>query len=105
MPSSRFSTNTFNRAQITSFTETKLYAYMFALCLHLENFSIDPSALSKDLGLGPTRVTEIFKSLGCTTAKKPVFQADGSSKQERTLVLKIPFELPKPRKGRAPQKK
>jgi DNA-directed RNA polymerase I subunit RPA49 len=93
------------RGQVTSFTETKLYAHMFALCLHLENFSIDPTSLSRDLGLGPTRVTEIFKSLGCTTAKKAIFQADGSSKQERMLVLKCPLELPKPRRGRAPQKK
>lgn len=44
-----------NSGQVTSFTETKLYAYMFALCLHLENFSIDPTSLSKDLGLKPTR--------------------------------------------------
>ena len=52
----------------------------------------------------PTRVTEIFRSLGCTPAKKSVMQADGTSKQERMLVLKCPLELPKPRKGRQPAK-
>lgn len=90
---------------MTSFTETKLYAYLFALCLHLENFTIDPAALSKDLGMSPTKVTEIFKSLGCTPTKKVVAHANGSTKQERMLILKCPFELPKPRRGRAPQKK
>jgi hypothetical protein len=43
------------RGQVTSFTETKLYAYMFALCLHYENFALDPSAISRDLGLGPSK--------------------------------------------------
>ncbi|UZJ57255.1 hypothetical protein CBS101457_006575 [Exobasidium rhododendri] len=87
-----------SRGQVTNFTETKLYAYMFALCLHFENFALDPSTISKDLGLGPSKVSEIFKSLGCTTNKKSVIQADGTSKHERQLVLKCPLELPKARK-------
>ena len=41
--------------QMTGFTETKLYAYIFALCLHFENFSLDPSGLARDLGLGPAK--------------------------------------------------
>lgn len=103
---------------MTSFTETKLYAYMFALCLHFEDFSIEPAPLARDLGLSATRsvrsyselfpltlmcpssVSEIFKSLGCTTANKNIFLSDGTSQIQRRIVLKCPFELPQPRRGR-----
>lgn len=88
------------RGSITNFSETKLYAYMFALCLHLEDFSIDTAPLSRDLALPPAKVTDIFRSLGCTSANKPVTNADGTSRTQRRTILKIPFELPKPRKGR-----
>ncbi|PWN33795.1 uncharacterized protein FA14DRAFT_185336 [Meira miltonrushii] len=88
------------RGSITNFTETKLYAYMFALCLHLEDFSIDTAPLARDLTVPPTKVTDIFRSLGCTSANKTVTNSDGTSRAQRRTILKIPFELPKPRKGR-----
>ncbi|MCO5589773.1 hypothetical protein L7F22_043742 [Adiantum nelumboides] len=88
------------RGTITPFTETKLHAYMFALCLHLEDFSIDTTPLANDLAIPPSRVADIFRSLGCTSANKTVTNADGTSRSQRRTILKIPFELPKPRKGR-----
>lgn len=48
---------------MTSFTETKLYAYMFALCLHFEDFSIEPAPLARDLGLSATRSVRSYSEL------------------------------------------
>jgi DNA-directed RNA polymerase I subunit RPA49 len=39
------------RAQKTSTTETKLMTYLFALCLHLDDFAVDTSVLAKDLSM------------------------------------------------------
>lgn len=44
-----------SRYQVTGFTETKLLAYMFALALHLDYFTIDAASLANDLGLPPTK--------------------------------------------------
>lgn len=95
------------RAQLTSFTETKLYAYMFALSLHLDDFSLDPVPLARDLAMGPQRVAEVFKSLGCSTTTAPRQGAvaggggggDGQRVQRR-VILKCPVELPKVRQVR-----
>lgn len=88
------------RGTMTNFTETKLYSYMFALCLHLDDFSIDPAPLARDLAMPPVKVNEIFRSLGCTSSNKSIAGPDGSSRMQRRTVLKCPIELPKPRKGR-----
>lgn len=84
------------RGVMTNFTESKLHAYMFAICLHIDDFSVDPAALSRELNMPTTKVSEMFRSLGCSTASS---KAEGAT--QRKMVLKCPVELPKPRKGRA----
>lgn len=85
------------RGVMTNFTESKLYAYMLAICLHVDDFNVDPAGLSRALNMPTSKVTEIFRSLGCTFSTNK--GANGPA--QRRIILKCPVELPKPRKGRA----
>jgi DNA-directed RNA polymerase I subunit RPA49 len=85
-----------SRAVLSSFHQTKLLAYLCALALHLDNFALDHAALARDTNLPSHTIRELFKSLGCTTA---------TIGGEKRLVLKTPFTLPQPRRGKAPTRK
>ena len=43
------------RPTITPLMETKLYSYMFVLCLMVDNFSTEPDELAKDLSMDPAK--------------------------------------------------
>ncbi|ETS61763.1 hypothetical protein PaG_03859 [Moesziomyces aphidis] len=81
-----------DRAQMSAFHQTKLLAYMCALALHLDNFSVDYDKLARNCNIAPSTLRELFRTLGCTAA---------TTGGEKRMVLKTPFTLPQPRKGKA----
>lgn len=81
-----------DRAVMSAFHQTKVLAYMCALALHLDNFSVDHDKLARNCNIPPATLRELFRTLGCTSAV-----AGG----EKRMVLKTPFTLPQPRKGKA----
>jgi DNA-directed RNA polymerase I subunit RPA49 len=72
--------NTKDRFRWTKFTKDKIVCYGLVLCLHLDNFNSDCAALQSDLSLGPRKMKECFKALGCKI---------GSLTDEERLQLKI----------------
>lgn len=46
-------------------------------------------------------MAEIYKSLGCKSDATTVQQADGTARKEKRMVLRVPFELPRPKRGPA----
>ncbi|KAJ1022574.1 hypothetical protein NDA16_003563 [Ustilago loliicola] len=81
-----------DRAVMPAFHSTKVLAYMCALALHLDNFSVDHDKLARNCNIAPATLRELFRTLGCTSA------VVGG---EKRMVLKTPFTLPQPRKGKA----
>ena len=81
-----------DRAVMSAFHSTKVLAYMCALALHLDNFSVDHDKLARNCNIPPATLRELFRTLGCTSA------VVGG---EKRMVLKTPFTLPQPRKGKA----
>lgn len=81
-----------SRAVMSAFHQTKMLAYMCALALHLDNFSVSHSQMARDCNIAPAHLREIFRSLGCTSS---------STGGEKRMALKTPFILPQPRKGKA----
>lgn len=81
-----------DRAVMSAFHSTKVLAYMCALALHLDNFSVDHDKLARNCNIAPATLRELFRTLGCTSA------VVGG---EKRMVLKTPFTLPQPRKGKA----
>ncbi|SJX63844.1 related to RPA49-49 kD subunit of DNA-directed RNA polymerase I [Sporisorium reilianum f. sp. reilianum] len=80
------------RAVMSAFHQTKVLAYLCALALHLDNFSVDHDKLARNCNIPPATLRELFRTLGCTSA------VVGG---EKRMVLKTPFTLPQPRKGKA----
>ena len=72
---------------------------MFAIFLHLDNFSSDAAKLSRDLELPMQRIQDLFKSLGCSNSQIVVSAAGQDGKKERRMVLKVPLTFPKPKRG------
>ena len=85
-----------DRAVMSAFHQTKVLAYMCALALHLDNFSVDHDKLARNCNIAPATLRELFRTLGCTSA------VVGG---EKRMVLKTPFTLPQPRKGKASGRK
>ncbi|EST09611.1 RNA polymerase I associated factor, A49-like protein [Kalmanozyma brasiliensis GHG001] len=81
-----------DRAVMSAFHQTKVLAYMCALALHLDNFSVDHDKLARNCNIPPATLRELFRTLGCTAS------VVGG---EKRMVLKTPFTLPQPRKGKA----
>ncbi|SPC68038.1 related to RPA49 - 49 kD subunit of DNA-directed RNA polymerase I [Ustilago sp. UG-2017b] len=81
-----------DRAVMSAFHSTKVLAYICALALHLDNFSVDHGKLARNCNIAPATLRELFRTLGCTSA------VVGG---EKRMVLKTPFTLPQPRKGKA----
>ncbi|EMD35139.1 hypothetical protein CERSUDRAFT_116615 [Gelatoporia subvermispora B] len=95
-----------NTAKTTSQTETSLLTHMFALCLRMDDFATDTTAVAHDLSMAVDKVNMLFKSLGCKVEKLDQAQVkrlglpDGAAEAKRA-VLKVPLEFPKTRVRRA----
>ncbi|EIN05934.1 RNA polymerase I associated factor A49-like protein [Punctularia strigosozonata HHB-11173 SS5] len=88
--------------QVTSQKRALLLAYMFALCLHVDNFATDTSLIANDLAQPTTKINPIFKSLGCSvkvlglTELKRLGLPDSAAATKRA-VLDVPLKFPAPR--------
>ncbi|KAJ9098535.1 hypothetical protein QFC19_006303 [Naganishia cerealis] len=95
---------------ITPAMENKLMAYQFAIRLAVENWAADIDATASDLQLTSQRVTDIYKSLGCTVDKVSVSDRErlgiksGEARNMTKAILQAPPVFPRERK-RGPAKR
>ncbi|KAL1411208.1 DNA-directed RNA polymerase I subunit rpa49 [Vanrija albida] len=95
---------------VTEKTKTKLLAWICVCYLACDGWSVDISRVARDLSLTPAKITDMFKSLGCSAdlaspaerEKLGVSQADAA--KLRRAVLKAPVKFPKI-KRRGPTKR
>lgn len=105
----------FGRSKNRSFlvdphSEDKLLCYILVIMLHLDNFIVEISPVAQDLGLKPSKITSLFRIIGCVVKSATVAQAEafGISKAEistyKIATLKVPFKLSEiSRRGRGPR--
>jgi DNA-directed RNA polymerase I subunit RPA49 len=73
----------------------KLTAYICALCLHIDAFSVVPTTLAQDLHVTTTKMLDAFRQLGCA-----VETASVNGESCRRARLKAPVVFPKPPRKR-----
>jgi len=80
---------------MTPFTETKLYSYMFVLCLMVDNFVVDLNDLAKELNMEPTKfVFHLSLSLPFPRSSSSIFLDSSSLLSSRDLTLVSLFVPP-----------
>ena len=79
-----------------------LRSYMLALCLILEEFSLDFTALQRDLDVSLPQLEKCFQALGCKTSRQTSKAATGQTSKsfKATLVVPLTFPTYKARAGR-----
>ena len=83
------------RPLMTPFTETKLYSYMFVLCLMVDNFVVDLNDLAKELNMEPTKfVFHLSLSLPFPRSSSSIFLDSSSLLSSRDLTLVSLFVPP-----------
>jgi len=91
--------------KVTTEMETRLLTHMFALCLRLDNFSVETGVLAGDLSMPQKNVNKLFQALGC----KMVLMSNADrehagltmveAREQRKAVLKLPLTFPKMKGG------
>ncbi|AMD19575.1 HCL576Wp [Eremothecium sinecaudum] len=95
----------FGRSKERSFiidpqNEDKLLCYIVAIVMHLENFIVEVSPIAQELGLKPSKMVNIFKTLGAIVKGATVAQAQAfgipksAASTYKIATLKVPFKLP-----------
>jgi len=79
-----------------------LRSYMLVLCLILEEFSLDFTALQRDLDVSLPQLEKCFKAVGCKTSRQSSKAATGQTSKsfKATLVVPLTFPTYKARAGR-----
>jgi len=79
-----------------------LRSYMLVLCLILEEFSLDFTALQRDLDVSLPQLEKCFQALGCKTSRQTSKAATGQTSKsfKATLVVPLTFPTYKARAGR-----
>jgi len=79
-----------------------LRSYMLVLCLILEEFSLDFTALQRDLDVSLPRLEKCFQALGCKTSRQTSKAATGQTSKSFKASLIVPLTFPtyKARAGR-----
>jgi DNA-directed RNA polymerase I subunit RPA49 len=79
-----------------------LRSYMLVLCLIMEEFSLDFTALQRDLDLSLPQLEKCFQALGCKTSRRSLKAATGQTSKsfKATLVIPLTFPVYKARSGR-----
>ncbi|KAH3899643.1 probable DNA-directed RNA polymerase I subunit RPA49 [Saccharomycodes ludwigii] len=105
----------FGRSKDRSFVidpqnEDKLLCYILCCILHLDNFMVEITPLAQELGMKPSRLVALFRTLGCIVKGATVSQAEAFNIPKSTAAsykiatLKVPFKLPEmARRGRRRQ--
>ncbi|KTW25661.1 hypothetical protein T552_03521 [Pneumocystis carinii B80] len=84
---------------ITSHGMDKILCYLFALCLIIDNFSVNINLLAQDLSLSTQKCKKLFKTLGCkiqeyTEAERLAMNLSKAEiKLYKKAVLTLPFEF------------
>ncbi|TIA91918.1 hypothetical protein E3P99_00855 [Wallemia hederae] len=104
-----------NKHSFTTFCQAKLINWILILALHIDDNSVDPSQIAKELSMTTQKINEAFKSVGCqliplTAAEREKVntlnsQSESSvqdaSKSAKRATLKTPLEFPQVRRGKA----
>ncbi|KAG5513242.1 hypothetical protein PMAC_001612 [Pneumocystis sp. 'macacae'] len=83
---------------ITSYGIDKILCYLFALCLIIDEFSVDMNLLAQDLSLSTQKCKELFKILGCkiqgcTEAQRISLNlSKAEAKLYKRAILTLPLE-------------
>ncbi|KAI8885259.1 RNA polymerase I associated factor, A49-like protein [Backusella circina FSU 941] len=78
----------------TPIMDDKILLYMFALVLRVSNYSIVLDELAKDLLLKPSKIAQLFRSLGCKVDKanaEEIREAGNKMAKKATLVVPLKF--------------
>ncbi|GAO50087.1 Rpa49 subunit specific to nuclear RNA polymerase I [Saitoella complicata NRRL Y-17804] len=92
------------RPVVTAKRLDKVLCYLFVVCLHLDNFSVDMNMLAADLSLKAARTQELFRTLGCKvmgcteTQRVALNISKAEARNYKRAVLKCPPEFPEVRK-------
>lgn len=87
--------------------EDRLLCYILVIILHLDNFLVEISPIAQEIGIKPSKITSLFRIVGCIVKSATVAQAEafGINKSDASTYkiasLKVPFKLPEmTRRGR-----
>ncbi|AET37364.1 DNA-directed RNA polymerase I subunit RPA49 Ecym_1109 [Eremothecium cymbalariae DBVPG len=95
----------FGRSKDRSFTidpqrEDKLLCYILVIIMHLDNFLVEVSPIAQELGLKPSKLVNLLKTLGAIVKGATVSQAQAfgipksAASTYKIAALKVPFKLP-----------
>nr|KAJ3421555.1 DNA-directed RNA polymerase I subunit rpa49 [Polyrhizophydium stewartii] len=77
------------RLRVSNKLKDKLLAYIVALCLHLNNFSVNLNQIASDLSLPMTKVVSVAREMGCRV--ETYKSSDGGQFGEKRAVLALPL--------------
>ncbi|KAK9448728.1 RNA polymerase I associated factor, A49-like protein [Limtongia smithiae] len=92
---------------ITPKNEDKILCYLFATCLHIDQYTVQTPPLVTELSLRPARATQLFKSMGCKIKPCTVAQKEAlglttaEAAHYKLATLSLPFKLPEAARRRA----
>ncbi|RCH97820.1 hypothetical protein CU098_011858 [Rhizopus stolonifer] len=73
---------------------------MFTLILSVSGYSVVIDDICKDLLLKPTKVTTLFRSLGCKVDKASAEECrEANNKMAKKATLVVPLKFPEVRNG------
>jgi DNA-directed RNA polymerase I subunit RPA49 len=91
----------FNTVRRTPVMEDKIFLYMFALVLRVSNYSVVLDELAKDLLLKPTKIAQLFRSLGCKVDRANAEEIrETGNKMAKKATLAVPLKFPDVRNGK-----
>lgn len=80
--------------------EDKLLSYVLIIIMHLDNFIVEVSPLAQELSLKPSKLVNLFRTLGAIVKGATVAQAEAfgipksMASTYKIATLKVPFKLP-----------
>ncbi|KAG5462172.1 MAG: RNA polymerase I associated factor, A49-like protein [Olpidium bornovanus] len=94
--------------KITPRSKDKATNYALALALRIDDYNVDPAPLAADMEIGPIKIIEHLRSLGCrieavgrsASEAIGVSPAEAKAKRMRRAALTVPLSFPEPRKNR-----
>ncbi|KAL7422188.1 DNA-directed RNA polymerase I subunit rpa49 [Cryptotrichosporon argae] len=106
----RFAEQSGKKFKVTAVRKVKLLAWICTCYLAADGWSTDVGRVAGELKTSPTKVAEVFKSLGCkvdlpsTAERERLGLSLDDAKKQRRAVLRAPVQYPKP-KLRGPAKR
>ncbi|KAG7805868.1 hypothetical protein KL921_005181 [Ogataea angusta] len=80
--------------------EDKILCYLLALILKLDEYQVEVSPLAQELSLKPSRLTSLFRSLGCVIKNATAAQCEAfgvpktAANNYKIATLRVPFKAP-----------